>query len=73
MICPDSNLACANPGCRRGGCQGRRPNLPLFRAHAPVAAQAPSLLDAAMDRGAAAIARSDRPLRDGRLDKLAAA
>jgi hypothetical protein len=31
MICPDSALDCDNPGCRHGGCQGRRPNLPLFR------------------------------------------
>ena len=32
MICPDSDLDCDNVGCRRGGCQGRRPKPPLFRA-----------------------------------------
>ena len=32
MMCPDSDLDCDNPGCRHGGCQGRRPSLPLFRA-----------------------------------------
>jgi hypothetical protein len=25
MICPGSDLDCDNPGCRRGGCQGRPP------------------------------------------------
>jgi hypothetical protein len=32
MICPGTNIACDNPGCRRGGCQGRLPELPLFQA-----------------------------------------
>lgn len=32
MICPDTDLDCDNVGCRRGGCQGRRPQPPLFRA-----------------------------------------
>jgi len=32
MICPDTVFDCDNPGCRRGGCQGRRPDLPLLRA-----------------------------------------
>ena len=32
MMCPDSDCECDNPGCRRGGCQGRRPELPLLRA-----------------------------------------
>ena len=31
MICPGNNVECDNPGCRRGGCQGRKPVLPLFR------------------------------------------
>jgi len=31
MFCPDTNHDCDNPGCRRGGCQGRRPDLPLLR------------------------------------------
>jgi hypothetical protein len=42
MICPDSDLDCDNVGCRRGGCQGRRPKLPLFRA--PAASPAKSLV-----------------------------
>ncbi len=61
MICPDSDLDCDNPGCRRGGCQGRRPNLPLFRAHAATAAKGLLLLDAAIANGTAAIAKSDGP------------
>jgi hypothetical protein len=73
MICPDSNLDCDNPGCRRGGCQGRRPSLPLFRAHDLVAAKRLPLIDAAIDHGAAAIAKSDRPERVGRGERLAAA
>jgi hypothetical protein len=32
MICPGTETDCDNPGCRRGGCQGRLPPLPLFRA-----------------------------------------
>ena len=32
MLCPDTNFDCDNPGCRHGGCQGRRPILPLFKA-----------------------------------------
>ena len=32
MICPDTDFNCDNPGCRHGGCQGRRPSLPLLRA-----------------------------------------
>ena len=32
MICPDTDFECDNPGCRHGGCQGRRPQLPLLRA-----------------------------------------
>ena len=31
MICPDTDYDCDNPGCRRGGCQGRRPEFPLLR------------------------------------------
>lgn len=31
MICPDTDYDCDNPGCRHGGCQGRRPTLPLLR------------------------------------------
>jgi len=32
MICPGTSVDCDNPGCRRGGCQGRLPELPLFQA-----------------------------------------
>jgi hypothetical protein len=32
MICPGTTIDCDNPGCRRGGCQGRLPELPLFQA-----------------------------------------
>jgi len=32
MICPGTNTDCDNVGCRRGGCQGRLPELPLFQA-----------------------------------------
>lgn len=39
MMCPDTVQDCDNPGCRRGGCQGRRPSLPLFRVQAPSAAK----------------------------------
>ena len=31
MICPNTNYDCDNPGCRHGGCQGRRPTPPLLR------------------------------------------
>jgi hypothetical protein len=41
MICPDSDLDCDNPGCRHGGCQGRRPNLPLFRLLAGASVEPP--------------------------------
>lgn len=35
MICPSTDLDCDNPGCRRGGCQGRLPQLPLFQLREP--------------------------------------
>ena len=60
MNCPDSNLDCDNPGCRRGGCQGRRPSLPLFRGPAISAAKTLTLLDAAMVAGTGAGAVADR-------------
>jgi hypothetical protein len=60
MICPDSDLDCDNPGCRRGGCQGRRPNLPLFRAPAAGAAKTLIPLDAAMASRTGAAAVVDR-------------
>jgi hypothetical protein len=52
MICPGTSVDCDNPGCRRGGCQGRPPELPLFHAaratqpqdnaHAPALALLPA-------------------------------
>ncbi len=73
MICPDSDLDCDNPGCRRGGCQGRRPNLPLFRAKAVTAAKNLPLLEAVIANGTAATAKSDRAERGGRPGRLVAA
>ncbi len=35
MMCPGTNTDCDNPGCRRGGCPGRLPPLPLFRLVQP--------------------------------------
>ena len=52
MFCPDSDLDCDNPGCRRGGCQGRRPKLPLFRDHTVTAAKSLPLLESVMPDGA---------------------
>ena len=63
MICPDSDLDCDNPGCRRGGCQGRRPNLPLFRSHDVTATKSLPLLDAAITYETAAI--TERSLKSG--------
>lgn len=34
MLCPGTQNDCDNPGCRHGGCQGRRPMLPLFQSAA---------------------------------------
>jgi len=31
MLCPGSDMDCDNPGCRRGGCQGRAPERPLLK------------------------------------------
>jgi hypothetical protein len=48
MICPGTSVDRDNPGCRRGGCQGRMPELPLFAARTPEGqvqqAPSPSLL-----------------------------
>lgn len=73
MLCPDSDLDCDNPGCRRGGCQGRRPKLPLFRAHAVTAAKRPSLLETEMADGTVAIATSGRTEEGTRRGRLVAA
>jgi hypothetical protein len=52
MQCPDTDYECDNPGCRHGGCQGRRPVLPLFRTQtATLQAPRPSL-EPALIRGA---------------------
>jgi hypothetical protein len=72
MICPGSDLDCDNPGCRRGGCQGRRPNLPLFRAHAVTAANNLPLVEAAMAHGTVARATSDRVQEGARRGRLVA-
>ena len=45
MMCPDTDHDCDNPGCRHGGCQGRRPSLPLFRTIAEAPAKAPATID----------------------------
>ena len=42
MICPGTNVDCDNVGCRRGGCQGRLPELPLFQAVQAMQAQIPA-------------------------------
>lgn len=52
MICPGSNVDCDNPSCRRGGCQGRPPQPPLFRLMGLDQAIAPLQ---ARDNGAPAI------------------
>ena len=54
MICPDTDFDCDNPGCRHGGCQGRRPALPLLRAIATTqTATARPNVEAALDRARA--------------------
>ena len=60
MICPDSDLDCDNVGCRRGGCQGRRPKLPLFRAHAVSAAKSLALFEAAISEAKTAAGMTAR-------------
>jgi hypothetical protein len=52
MLCPDTDFDCDNPGCRHGGCQGRRPTLPLFKAILSSAAATPTALDPTMIRAA---------------------
>src|ERR1700676_3718495 len=34
VICPGTDFDCDNPGCRHGGCQGRRPEHAVARTHA---------------------------------------
>jgi hypothetical protein len=52
MLCPDTDFDCDNPGCRHGGCQGRRPTLPLFRPILSSAAETPATVHSAMIRAA---------------------
>jgi len=65
MLCPDTDFDCDNPGCRHGGCQGRRPTLPLFKAILSSAAAAPAALEPAMIRATKpaelALPGTDRP------------
>ena len=65
MMCPDRDLDCDNPGCRRGGCQGRRPKLPLFRACDMTAARSLPRLEAAMAE--ATLMAAERIEEDARL------
>ena len=60
MICPDSDLDCDNVGCRRGGCQGRRPRLPLFRAHAVSAVKSLALFEAVISEAKTAAGMTAR-------------
>jgi hypothetical protein len=64
MLCPDTDFDCDNPGCRHGGCQGRRPTLPLFKAVLSSAAATPATLEPTMIRAAKpaepALQRTDR-------------
>src|SRR3954453_10192100 len=60
MICPDSDLDCDNVGCRGGGCQGKRPKLPLFRAHAVSAAKSLALFEATISEAKTAAGTTAR-------------
>ena len=59
MICPDTDYDCDNPGCRRGGCQGRRPDLPLLRALSSVQCAPRPAIDQALLAATASAARVD--------------
>jgi hypothetical protein len=61
MICPNSNFECDNPGCRRGGCQGRRPKLPLFRAPSATPAKSLSLFEPEIAGGVTALRTASLP------------
>src|SRR6478735_8601158 len=73
MICPDSDLDCDNVGCRRGGCQGRRPKLPLFRAHAVSAAKSLALVEAAISEATTAAGMTARVDGDAHRPQLVVA
>lgn len=61
MICPDTDYDCDNPGCRHGGCQGRRPTLPLLRTltEASVTNSRPGVEHRVLRDGALAALRPD--------------
>jgi hypothetical protein len=61
MICPDTDYDCDNPGCRHGGCQGRRPDLPLLRALSSVQSGPRPAIDQALLAATASSARVNRP------------
>lgn len=72
MICPDSDRDCDNPGCRHGGCQGRRPSLPLFRERLASLSNRLPLFEAAGSAATASIgAGASAAPRDGRQPELA--
>jgi hypothetical protein len=60
MICPDNDLDCDNVGCRRGGCQGRRPRPPLLRTLSVGAVKGLPLLESEIAGGATALQMADR-------------
>ena len=60
MICPDNELDCDNVGCRRGGCQGRRPKPPLLRASPFATARGLPLFEAQIAGGTSASQPTDR-------------
>jgi hypothetical protein len=60
MICPDTDFDCDNPGCRHGGCQGRRPDLPLLRALSSVHSAPRPAIDQALLAATASSAGADR-------------
>src|SRR3954454_22446774 len=70
MICPDSDLDCDNVGCRRGGCQGRRPKLPLFRAHAVSAAKSLALVEATISEAETVAGMTVRGVRDAHFHQI---
>jgi hypothetical protein len=60
MICPDNDLDCDNVGCRRGGCQGRRPKPPLFRATSAAMAMRLPLLEPEIADGTTVLQKAER-------------
>ena len=60
MICPDTDYDCDNPGCRHGGCQGRRPDLPLLRALSNAQSAPRPAIDQALLAATASSSGADR-------------